>query len=122
MERICYVFWGKTGTGKTRRAWDEAGLDAYPKCSRTKWWDGYRNQESVIIDEFRGAIDVTYLLLWLDRYPVNVEIKGGRVPLSATKVWITSNLHPREWFPDLDGATWDALNRRLVITEILGPL
>lgn len=25
MQRTTYVFWGSTGTGKSRRAWDEAG-------------------------------------------------------------------------------------------------
>jgi len=29
--RTVNVFCGATGTGKSRRAWDEAGLDAYPK-------------------------------------------------------------------------------------------
>jgi len=36
MERTCHVFWGATGTGKSRRAWEEAGLQAYPKDPRTK--------------------------------------------------------------------------------------
>lgn len=40
--RRCFVFCGRTGTGKSRRAWDEAGLAAYPKDPRTKFWDGYR--------------------------------------------------------------------------------
>lgn len=31
-EVVCY--WGATGTGKSRRAWDEAGVDAYPKGTK----------------------------------------------------------------------------------------
>lgn len=31
IERVIHVFWGGTGTGKSRRAWQEAGLDAFPK-------------------------------------------------------------------------------------------
>jgi hypothetical protein len=42
MERTVHLFWGKTGTGKSKRAWDEAGLDAYSKDPRTKFWDGYK--------------------------------------------------------------------------------
>jgi len=40
VEREVVVFWGSTGTGKSRRAWSEAGLQAYPKDPRTKFWDG----------------------------------------------------------------------------------
>lgn len=117
MERTCTVFWGPTGLGKSMRAWDEAGLDAYPKDPRTKWWDGYNGQSNVVIDEFRGAIDVSHMLRWLDRYPVLVEVKGSSVPLMAKNIWITSNLDPRCWYPDLDEDTKNALIRRLNITH-----
>jgi len=117
MERRCHVFWGRTGTGKSRRAWEEAGVDAYPKDPRTKFWCGYRDHEKVVIDEFRGGIDVSHLLRWLDRYPVIVEIKGGSQVLRAIDIWITSNIDPRQWYPDLDQETLDALLRRLNITH-----
>jgi len=116
MLREVYVFCGRTETGKSRRAWDEAGMDAYPKDPRTKFWDGYRNQKHVVIDEFRGAIDVSHLLRWFDRYPCLVEIKGAATCLVAEKIWITSNIHPSYWFSDLDEATRNALLRRLQIT------
>lgn len=119
IERTVYVFWGRTGTGKSRRAWDEAGLDAYPKDPRTKFWDGYNGQQHVIIDEFRGGIDISHMLRWLDRYPVIVEIKGSSTVLKAKTIWITSNKNPREWYVDLDEETKDALLRRLNITEFI---
>lgn len=31
IQREVVVYWGATGAGKSRRAWDEAGVDAYPK-------------------------------------------------------------------------------------------
>lgn len=117
IQRTCNVFWGPTGTGKSRRAWDEAGLDAYPKDPRTKFWCGYSNHVDVVIDEFRGGIDIAHMLRWLDRYPVIVEIKGASVVLKAENIWITSNISPQQWYPEVDCATVDALLRRLVIVE-----
>jgi len=111
------VYWGRTGTGKSRRAWDEAGLDAYPKDPRTKFWCGYREHENVVIDEFRGGIDISHLLRWFDRYPVVVELKGGATCLKAKTIWITSNIHPNDWYPELDDETKSALMRRLNITH-----
>lgn len=117
IERECYVYWGKTGVGKSRRAWDEAGLDSYPKDPRTKFWCGYRSHEHVVVDEFRGGIDIGHLLRWLDRYPVLVEVKGSSVILVAKKIWITSNLSPKEWYPGLDPETLNALLRRIKVTH-----
>lgn len=119
MERNCFVYWGATSTGKSRLAWEQAGIQAYPKDPRTKWWDGYLDQENVVIDEFRGAIDPAHLLRWLDRYPVLVEIKGSAIPLKAKNIWITSNLSPDEWYPTLDGETLKALKRRMQIKHFV---
>lgn len=112
------VFWGPTGTGKSHRAWTEAGELAYSKDPRTKFWCGYDSQQNVIIDEFRGAIDISHLLRWFDKYPVRVETKGSTRPLLASRFWVTSNLHPSDWFPQLDGDTLGALYRRLTIIKL----
>lgn len=116
-ERQVRVYWGPTGTGKSRTAWEEATLDAYPKDPMSKFWDGYRGQANVVIDEFRGSISISHLLRWLDRYPVLVEVKGSSTVFKAERIWITSNLHPRRWYPDLDEVTYLALERRLEIIE-----
>jgi len=117
MERSCRVFWGRTGTYKSTRAWQEAGVDVYGKDPRTKFWCGYRGQENVVIDEFRGAIDISHLLRWLDRFPVHLEIKGSSVPCMVKRYWITSNLNPLYWYADLDTETKEALFRRMEIIE-----
>jgi len=118
VEREVVVYWGSTGSGKSRRAWEEATLEAYPKDPRSKFWDGYRSQTNVVIDEFRGGIDISHVLRWFDRYPVIVEVKGSATVLKATKIWITSNLHPDLWYPEIDMETKDALKRRLTIINI----
>lgn len=118
VERSVKVFWGPTGTGKSHRSWSEAGTEAYSKDPRSKFWCGYRGQKHVVLDEFRGGIDISHLLRWLDKYPVRVEVKGSSEALLAEKFWITSNIHPRQWYPELDSSTFAALERRLEIIEI----
>jgi len=95
----------------------DAGMDSYPKDPNTKFWCGYVDQEHVVIDEFRGRIDISHLLRWLDRYPVNVELKGSSIPLRAKTIWVTSNLNVDEWYPEVDSQTLDALKRRIKITK-----
>lgn len=108
------VYYGPTGTGKTRRAHDEiAGREYFDKNPLTKWWDGYRGQKLCLIDEFAGRVDIVNLLRWLDRYPCTVEVKGFSVPLEANEFWITSNLSPDEWYPDASPQHKLALRRRL---------
>jgi len=108
----CNVYWGPTGTGKSHRAFGE-GPGAYVKNPNIKWWDGYQGEETVIIDEFSGLIDITYLLRWIDRYPCMVEVKGGAVVLNAKTFIITSNLSPEQWYPNASENHKAALQRRL---------
>jgi len=111
-EKEVFVYWGTTGTGKSRRAWEEASWDAYPKDPNSKFWDGYRGQENIVIDEFRGSISISHMLRWLDRYPTIVEIKGSSCVFKGKRIWITSNISPDQWYPDLDEETRSALRRR----------
>lgn len=118
VERTVRVYWGATGLGKSRRAWYEAGISAYPKSPTSIYWDGYQNHENVVIDEFRGGINISHVLRWFDRYPVTVECKFGACILAARNVWITSNIPPTAWYPDLDPETTQALLRRLNVEEM----
>lgn len=115
VERRCKVFWGDSNTGKTRRAWEEAGMEAFPKDPNTKWWCGYRDQENVIIDEFDGQIAFNHLSRWIDRYPCNLESKHGAVSNRFKKIWITSNVDPRKWYPNNNEQQQVGLLRRLDI-------
>lgn len=119
---ICNTYYGITHSGKTYRAYREAREigEVYWKSSTTKWWDGYRGEKNVIIDEFDGSINIVHLLRWLDWYPCCVEIKGSQVPLKATNFWITSNKDPWTWYmgrPEVSDEQIRALLRRMNVTE-----
>lgn len=106
----CY--WGVTRSGKTHRCFEEAGPVYYIKNPNTKWWDGYKGQRNVIIDEFTGLINISYLLSWFDKYPAVGEVKNSQRPLQCTNFWITSNVNPREWYPAATELQKDALMAR----------
>lgn len=92
------VYWGETGTGKTRKAFEEAGAGVYVHPGG-KWFDGYEEEENVIFDDFGGSeFKLTYLLKLLDRYQMRVPVKGGFVNWCPKKIWITSNYSPKEWY------------------------
>jgi len=115
----CHVLYGPTGTGKSYLAFQKAGEMCYVKNPNVKWWDGYRGEECIVVDEFAGRIDITYLLRWIDEYPCMVENKGGALPLAATKFFITSNMHPDLWYPEAAEAHKRALSRRLTSITLM---
>lgn len=117
MDRSTIVLWGETNVGKSTTAWKYAGWDAYPKDPRSKFWCGYQGQENVVIDEFRGGIDIAHMLRILDKFPMIIELKGYSTVLKAKNIWITSNLHPKDWYPDLDRNTYMAFARRLRVLK-----
>lgn len=102
-----YWFYGGTGLGKTRRAWEEAtklspdGEDIWVSNDSLKWFDGYMGQKNVIIDDFRTGKDYctfNFLLRLLDRYPLRVPVKGGYMEWEAENIWITTIKNPQDLY------------------------
>lgn len=118
------VFWGKTGSGKTRRAMrlhapEETFLVREPPLLQKLWWDGYNGQPVVVFDDFYGTqgISMQDMLYFLDGYKLRLETKGAVTWAAWTTVYITSNHHPLEWFGrhNEGGDKRDAFLRRLTV-------
>jgi hypothetical protein len=106
------VYFGETGIGKTRKAFEETEQAPYMHSGGT-WFDGYDGQPDVIFDDFGGSeFKLTYLLKLLDRYPMRVPVKGGFASWVPRRIWITSNYSPKEWFPNAKEEHVKALLRR----------
>lgn len=106
------VYFGETGIGKTKKAFEEAEGQVYMH-SGGMWFDGYDGEENVIFDDFGGSeFKLTYLLKLLDRYPMRVPVKGGFVNWVPKNIWITSNYSPKEWYPNAKDEHVRALRRR----------
>ena len=86
-----WVLWGPSGSGKSRYA-KEHWPGAFWKTPYTQWWDGYGTHDTVILDDFRGdCMRLTDLQRLLDWYPLWVEIKGGSLPMLATRYVIVQS-------------------------------
>lgn len=102
------VFWifGPTGVGKTRCCFDagrrlqsrsESGI--WISSGSLRWFDGYDSQEVVILDDFRTKhLQFSFFLRLLDRYPMQVEVKGTFVRWLPKYIFITCPTEPDECF------------------------
>lgn len=95
---------GRTGVGKTREVvCAHAGSPDFFRQPLTTgfWMDGYDRHDVVLLDDFAGAashITLTHCLQLLDRYPVQVPVKGSFVWWYPKEIHITTNIHPRLWY------------------------
>lgn len=108
-----YILIGLTGTGKSYWAHQHFPSLYQPIIAKDRvWWDGYNQEDTVLFDDYRGAINYNDLLRYLDIYPLVGEVKGGTVALNYKNVIITSNDHFNEWYPQLSHSDLDPLRRR----------
>ena len=95
--------YGRTGLGKSLQFWNTYGNDptfyATPLATDKLWFDGLDLEHTkILLDDFCGAaskIGLGELLRLLDRYPVQVQVKGGFIWWYPTDIFITTNIHPR---------------------------
>lgn len=117
-ERRCALFWGETGTGKTRSVMDTFGSSNVYSVfdTRTPWFDGYDGERTVLFDEMGpGCIDINMLKQMTDRYAIQVPVKGGSQAYMAETVVLTSNTHWTLWYPKGVERDFQALARRIKV-------
>lgn len=106
-----FLFYGDAGTGKSRKAFDTA-VNPYIHDG-SQWFDGYAEHDDVIIDDYMGSISLDVFLKMLDRYPMQVPVKGGYVNWRPKRIFITSNLDHLMWYPKATTQQHMAIERRL---------
>lgn len=101
------IWYGETGSGKTRAAKEgKEDSDIFIWSSAMgKNFDGYETQSRIIIDEFIGDLPITFMNRLLDGNPFQVNVKYGSRWIVADEIYITSNKKPLDW--------WNRSNHKL---------
>lgn len=91
-------YYGPTGVGKSHKAFEGYTPSThYVLPDDNGWWDGYTQQDTVIINDFRGRISYDFMLQLVDKWPVSVKRRGREpIPFISKTVIITSPLRPEE--------------------------
>lgn len=113
---------GDTGVGKSHKAFEGFTPETHYVVNSNDrgWWDGYTQQETVIINDFRGHIPYSELLQMIDKWPYSVPRRGREpIPFTSKKVIITSVLRPEEVYLNVNSRDGiDQLLRRLKVETL----
>jgi len=92
-------YWGETGWGKSRSI--RVNYPGFFDKMANKWWDDYRGEEVVVIEELQPehVRMVSNLKKWVDYNPFRAEVKYGTLTIRPKKFIVTSNYRIRELFP-----------------------
>lgn len=119
-----HVFLGPPGCGKTRYCtehYKESLFILRAPNDKSVWFDGYRGQTTLLIDDFYGWIRWGTLLHLLDGYQTRIPIKGDFTWAKWNTVLITSNVKTvRDWYSTIDENLFPALERRITKIHRLG--
>jgi len=111
-----YWLWGKTGTGKTHSAMyaEKEPFVIHGYQLEKGWWDNYKGQKTLIIDEFAHQCKITYLLSLIDKWRVELNVKNGSTFAQWETVFVTSNInYPDSIYPQANSEHRAALFRRI---------
>ena len=108
---------GPSGCGKSRLARDE-NPGAFVKLMNGKWWDGYDDEDVVILDDWDPymAAQGGDMKRWCDRYVFPAEIKGAVRKIRPRKLVVTSQYRINECW--VDKKTVAAIERRFTVVDM----
>lgn len=108
---------GPSGCGKSKHVRDN--YPSFYSKGMSKWWDGYRHEEVVLLDDFdptHGKYLSYYLKIWADHYAFNAEVKGGMLKIRPKLLIVTSQYPIEACFEEAE--TVSAISRRFEVLQL----
>jgi hypothetical protein len=108
----CVWFYGRSGHGKSHACWEAAAAEAESRgvevadvsCASLTWCDGYKGEKICIFNDLRETngkgtkIPMNFWTSIVDKWPCRVEVKGSSINMQADSFYITSVLHPSQFY------------------------
>lgn len=94
-----WVAWlhGHAGCGKSRLASTIPGSQYWAQPDGV-WWDGYEQQDVVIVDDVCWSFKTTLFKRLCDYYPLKVPVKGGFEEFTSPAIVFTCVVEPQNRF------------------------
>lgn len=95
----------------------------FVKTIDNQWWDGYKQQDTVILNHYIGKIDFNNLFALVDKWPHTVKVKNREsVQFNSKRVIVCSVSTPEEChsitFDSEDPRQWDQFLRRFEVIHL----
>lgn len=108
------VIWGPTNTGKTHRVFEMANVPFYSVSPGRDPWGAYKYEKMVLFDEFTPQKwDIREMNRICQKWPCKLDCRYEDKYLAATRIVITANTHPKEWYFHETAAIQNAFFRRI---------
>jgi len=109
--KITYIY-GKARLGKTSYVYNKYPISEICRVTNYKvgTFENYQNQNVLVLDEFTGKLDITFVNNLLDRMPIDLPARYANRTACFTEVYIISNLSLNELYTDDQTKTPEVYN------------
>ena len=109
--QVTFIY-GNTRLGKTTYIYDKYPIKDICRVNNYErgTFEDYQNQKILVLDEFTGKIDITFMNNLLDKFPVNLPARFTNRTACFDEVYIISNLTLTELYKEERAATPEVYN------------